>query len=232
MTQITLHGSHTAQSPSHGGSKPVGVGYLRLLSCSVKDCGCGCCCKLLSTSGRFPVHLGRRPGEGRPRRMHSVLPRDLLFPVLHCREGAHGCRREVRHQGRPAHEPYLYLIYTCCCTCCSQIQVLNQVHTIPRLAQFTAQIIWLAFQMFLPGPTWPTIPNPTPQPPRAPTVTLFVSCSLQCAPRLWSRNLTHLRLLQRGAVARWRAGDRGNGALGRFLRQLRVDRRCPGPTKQ
>ena len=131
MTQITLHGSHTAQSPSHGGSKPVGVGYLRLLSCSVKDCGCGCCCKLLSTSGRFPVHLGRRPGEGRPRRMHSVLPRDLLFPVLHCREGAHGCRREVRHQGRPAHEPYLYLIYTCCCTCCSQIQVLNQVHSSP-----------------------------------------------------------------------------------------------------
>jgi hypothetical protein len=92
--------------------------------CSVKDCGCGCCCKLYVGSPCIWGAALEKAGLG------GCIPCCLGISCFPCCTVVKA-RMDVAAKYGIKEDLPMNLIYTCCCTCCSQIQVLNQVHSSP-----------------------------------------------------------------------------------------------------
>ena len=139
--------------------------------CSVKDCGCGCCCKLYCTGPCIWGAAIERAGLG-------SMPMCCIAVTCCSPCAIIKGRMDVAEKYGIKENLLMNVLMTCCCEPCSCIQVINQVHFSPVPNHLKA--FRFASRCPRPGPTWPTLPpaSPLPPPTPAPTATLLVNRSL------------------------------------------------------
>ena len=177
--------------------------------CSVKDCGCGCCCKLYCTGPCIWGAAIERAGLG-------SMPMCCIAVTCCSPCAIIKGRMDVAEKYGIKENLLMNVLMTCCCEPCSCIQVINQVHFSPVPNHLKA--FRFASRCPRPGPTWPTLPPPaSPLPPNPCTHghSARKPLSPKC-PTDSRQGELYLGLLRRGDVGEWRSRDRDHGALDRF----------------
>ncbi len=148
--------------------------------CSVKDCGCGCCCKLYCTGPCIWGAAIERAGLG-------SMPMCCIAVTCCSPCAIIKGRMDVAEKYGIKENLLMNVLMTCCCEPCSCIQVINQVHfsPVPPCPITSKHFVLLPDVPVLVQPGLLYSPaSPLPPPTPAPTATLLVNRSLQNAPQI------------------------------------------------